>query len=137
MGLDFEEMSTMNAQRAERWHGRNWLDAKDPWSLADWANAMGGEAGEAQNIVKKMRRIEANLWDKQTYPGDATVVLSRLAQLHGSEAYEELREMLGNELADVVLYADLLAQKAGLDLAACVRTKFNRTSEVQNFPERL
>lgn len=44
---------------------------------------------------------------------------------------------LADELADVVLYADLLAQKAGIELAGAIRAKFNRVSEAQGFPERI
>jgi hypothetical protein len=31
--------------------------------LADWSNAMCGEAGEAANVVKKIRWIETGLWE--------------------------------------------------------------------------
>src|SRR5438132_10255212 len=60
----------------------------DSWSPTDWACALAGEVGEACNLIKKMRR------------GDPKIT----------------RIDVGEELADVVIYADLLAQRLGLDL---------------------
>jgi NTP pyrophosphatase (non-canonical NTP hydrolase) len=48
-----------------------------------------------------------------------------------------LRTMLADEIADVVIYADLLAHFYGIDLATAVTAKFNRKSIEQGFPERL
>lgn len=71
----------------------------DSWSPQDWACAMAGETGEACNLIKKLRRNEAID--------------------HGD---------IGRELADVVIYADLLAARLRLDLGAAVRGKFNEVS---------
>ena len=60
---------------------------------------MAGETGEACNLIKKLRRGEA------VRP-----------------------ETIGEEIADVVIYADLLAARLGLDLGECVRAKFNLVS---------
>lgn len=125
-------MSETNRQRCARWHGEGW-PAGDSWSLADWSNAMAGEAGElleaaqavamatgkAANIVKKVRRAETGA------PG----------ALDPNRA--ELLEQLGNELADVWLYCDLLAQRAGIDLQAAIVRKFDAVSVREGFPERL
>lgn len=132
--LTFERLSAINGSRCERWHGPEWREPEDAWTIADWSNAMCGEAGETANVVKKLRRIDADLWDKQKYPGEAR---GDLVHKPPAEAREKLIEMLTNELADVILYADLLAQKAGIDLGAAVRGKFNRVSAAQGFPERL
>ena len=45
--------------------------------------------------------------------------------------------MLANEIADVTLYLDLLADHYGIDVEAAIRRKFNIVSERQGFPERL
>lgn len=82
----------------------------DSWSLTDWATAVGGECGEALNIVKKLRRL-----DVETSPVN---VPDR----------ESLLDALASEIADTVIYADLLAARAGIDLAAAVRAKFNAVS---------
>lgn len=113
--LDFAQLRVQNVARRMRWHGE-----ADEWSGADWSNAMCGEAGEAANVVKKLRRHE-------THTGTA----------YNTPEVEELLPALAEELADVVTYADLLADKYDIDLGAAVRAKFNRVSEAQGFPERL
>jgi len=50
------------------------------WSPSDWSNAMAGECGEVCNLTKKLRRSE-----------DVPI------------------ERIGQEIADTVIYADLLA----------------------------
>lgn len=105
--VDLGELRRQNVSRLERWHGDD-----DGWTLADWSNAMCGEAGEAANVVKKIRRTESVLWDKQKYPGDGASAHAKLADLSASDARAALIENLANELADVVCYADLLAHHA-------------------------
>lgn len=116
-GLTFAALRAQNAKRTGRWHPGFPVD--DEWSGADWSNAMCGEAGEAANIVKKLRRHETGLRGVFDKPR------------------AELLEALAHELADIIIYADLLAQKYGIDLAAAVAEKFNVVSERQGFPERL
>lgn len=52
--MDIYGMLEINRRRCERWHPGF---PHDPggWSGADWSNAMCGEAGEAANVVKKLR----------------------------------------------------------------------------------
>jgi NTP pyrophosphatase (non-canonical NTP hydrolase) len=114
--LTFAHMSEVNRSRCRRWHDP---DTSDPWSGADWSNAMCGEAGEAANAVKKLRRYETHTAPQNTPPR------------------EELALMLAAELADVILYVDLLAAHYGIDLAAAIAAKFNVVSIRQGFPERL
>ncbi len=45
------------------------------------------------------------------------------------ETEAELRAMLADELADVVIYLDLLTQAAGLDLNTVRDAKFAKTSK--------
>jgi ribosomal protein L12E/L44/L45/RPP1/RPP2 len=52
--LNFAELQRTSVLRCLRWHGPD----SEPWSGADWSNAMCGEAGEAANVVKKLRRLE-------------------------------------------------------------------------------
>lgn len=78
------------------------------WTLTDWACAMAGETGEACNLIKKLRRGE------KIPPRN-----------------------VGKELADIVIYADLLADKLGLSLAECVQQKFNEVSKRVNSPYKL
>lgn len=122
--MELRRISETNRQRADRWHNgfpRN----EDGWTLADWSNAMCGEAGETANVVKKIRRIETGL--RQAQQGERDDV----------RMYDELLTKLGTEIGDTFVYLDLLAQAAGLSLNACVINTFNRVSEREGFPERL
>lgn len=116
MSLNFEELRAANKSRAERWHG----PSTEPWSLADWSNAMCGEAGEAANVVKKIRRWQTSIGQSYNTPGEV-------------ELYSDLAE----EIADLLIYADLLAMNANIDLGEAIRHKFNHVSVKQGFPERL
>jgi NTP pyrophosphatase (non-canonical NTP hydrolase) len=81
---------------------------------------MAGEAGEVCNAVKKLRRLEDGTnpaKDPQTE----------------SEAIKDI----GAELADTVIYCDLLAARLGLDLSVEIRAKFNEVSRRMNSSVRL
>lgn len=69
------------------------------WKPWEWSNAMAGEVGEVCNLTKKMLRGEdINLDD------------------------------LAEEISDVVIYADLLAARLGIDLEEAIIKKFNKVS---------
>lgn len=116
--LTFAKLQEVSAARCARWH-HGFPHGKSDWSGADWSNAMQGEAGEAGNVVKKLRRIETNTVGSKD-PG-----------------HEALLDKLGEELADTIIYADLLATFYGIDLATHVVAKFNAVSVREGFPERL
>lgn len=124
LDLSFDELNTVNVQRAKRWHP-GFPNAEDGWVGSDWSNAMCGEAGEAANVVKKLRRLETGL--KQAAQGD----------LSNQAMESQLLEKLSKEIGDVIIYADLLATYYDLDLGACVAYAFNQVSEREGFPERL
>lgn len=113
--LTFRNVQLTNERRCRRWHNPE----TEPWTGADWSNAMCGEAGEAANVVKKLRRHETG-----TSPA-------------GDPDAPFLRLMLAEEIADVILYAFLLANHYDIDVESAVVHKFNLVSERQNFPERL
>jgi NTP pyrophosphatase (non-canonical NTP hydrolase) len=136
MGLDLNDLATTNAERCKRWHP----ETSEPWSLADWSNAMTGEAGEAANMVKKLRRIET-----RTDTGPWTHVVHSTGRVVAHDRDTQARILakgIGLELADVVIYADLLAQEltrkyGGYDLSNLIVTKFNAVSHREGYPERL
>ncbi len=109
--MELEYLVEMNNARKALWHGEN-----DPWTLADWGNAMGEECGEAQNVIKKMRRLELGM-----------------RQQRSPQTMEEFRKMLGDELADTILYALLTASAAGIDINVAIHDKFNEVSEREGF----
>lgn len=109
-------ISTINMVRALRWHP----EGLESWSLSDWGIALMGEAGEMCNVVKKLNRIRDGLVGNKSH-----------------EDHETLTGMLGDEIADVFIYLDLFARRAGFNLEDVVKRKFNATSERVGFPERL
>ncbi len=113
--LKFDDLRVVNVSRCLRWHPPGSI----PWNAADWSNALCGEAGELANVVKKIRRHETGCVN------------------NGDPSLAELKPMSADELADVVIYADLLAHYLGIDLGEAVRNKFNRSSVKFGFPERL
>lgn len=118
--LSFAELATANLSRCSHWHKNGIGD----WSVTDWSNAVTGELGETCNAIKKMRRIEDQIANLNE-PGRELQTLA------------EARAKIGGELADTLIYLDLLAQRLGFDLGAEVKRKFNETSIRYNFPERL
>jgi len=82
--LTFSHLRDQNLPRCRRWHP----EGAPPWSFSDWFLALGGEAGEALNVVKKLNR------DRDGLAGN---LKSHLA----------LVDDLGGELADVVIYLDI------------------------------
>ena len=100
---EYTDLRSANRARQREWD----TDSRIVGPLGKlWrANELAGEAGEASNVVKKLVREELGI------RGSRTTV-----------------ERLGEELADVVICADLLAQEYGIDLDAAVARKFNATS---------
>lgn len=75
---------------------------------------LGGEVGEALNIVKKIER-------------------ERLGMIGSRATIEEL----GEELADVIISVDLMAMDLNIDLSTIVKNKFNKTSEKYGLSVKL
>lgn len=114
----FNELRLLNTKRAERWHGPH----SEPWTGADWSNAMCGEAGETANAVKKMRRLETHVHSNNpAQPTDVQIA----------------RDMIAKEIGDTLLYLDLLAAHYEIDLGETLCKVFNQVSEREGLPERL
>ena len=119
--LTFKELADANGTRANRWHKNGLKD----WSPMEWACAAAGEMGECCNAVKKLKRIEDEIANLSADPS---------RQLSNRP---EAILAIGEEIADTVIYLDLLAQRLGIDIASFLIHKFNETSERYGFPERL
>lgn len=113
--LTFQKLRIANLSRCEKWHGSAGVH---DWNLSEWGVAMGGECGEALDAIKKINRVDSNI-------------------LGNKKSREELMNDLANELADIIIYADLLAARAGIDLDTAIISKFNEVSNRFNFPELL
>lgn len=97
-----------NAARQAEWDPQNKI------TLTFTAIELAGECGEAMNVIKKLER-------------------ERL----GLEGSRDSKEHLAEELADIVITADLVALRAGIDLDAAIKTKFNSVSAKRSFKTRL
>ena len=110
------DFSKRNLQRCESPTGFNHKISS--WSLSDWTTAVAGEFGESANIIKKINRFR----DRIT--GNAR-----------EETLEVLLSRLKDELADTLIYLDLLIQAAGFDPEEIVESKFKRTSDKIGYQE--
>lgn len=107
-GLTFNVLGEANRRRLPQFrnaHGDIAHENNDgsDWSLNDWYTAMIGEAGEAGNILKKVRR--------------------------GDFSLHEARAELSDELADVATYLEILADQCGINLGHAIISKFNVVSK--------
>jgi NTP pyrophosphatase (non-canonical NTP hydrolase) len=124
-GMTFSRFAQANRSRCERWYP----EGIESWDLNKWMVAITGELGEAANKLKKLNRLEDKLvGNKGTVSEDPFALIQDIAE----------------EIADVVIYADLFIQCAAemavnpkLTLEQVIRTKFNEVSERNGFPERL
>jgi len=107
--LTFDNLRQANALRQAENKGE-----ESTWGLTDWSNALAGEAGEVCGFTKKAKR-----------------------QLPGDPALDDIKHNIALELADVVIYADILASKIGISLGEAVREKFNIVSERRESNVRL
>lgn len=112
----FREIQLANTLRAKRWHTTGLME----WSGLEWAGAMCGEAGEAANVAKKLRRIECGITGNKS-----------------EDTHDALVRKLALELADTAIYMSLLASHYGIDLDATIVDAFNAKSEQLGLPERV
>lgn len=98
--IAFNDLRDANARRADEIDDRK--HAISYYSGQHWVCGLASELGEVADIIQDAAR--------------------------GKTLYEDV-EHLAEEIADVVIYADLLAQRYGINLGDAVRRKFNKTSE--------
>jgi NTP pyrophosphatase (non-canonical NTP hydrolase) len=109
----FDLRGHINLRSANIARQKEW-DEGQQLSIEYFGNALAGEVGEACNVIKKLAR-------------------QRLG-LKGSTA---TTTMLADELADAVIYIDLIALREGINLDKAVALKFNATSEKLGFRTRM
>lgn len=120
--MRIRQIQAINAKRAKRWHKKGISD----WSALEWAGAMCGEAGEAANAAKKLKRLEGKLRNLNTEEG-------RLAL----NTVNKAKEAVSREVADTFIYGLLLIELMGHDAEFWLAHVFNRKSREYGFPERL
>lgn len=89
------------------------------WKLTEWVNATAGEVGEMSEMILLAAIVKGlgavGNWTKKAERGDVTL--------------DEIRPKIAKEMADVTIYLDLLAFRAGINLGQAVMDKFNEVSE--------
>lgn len=105
--LDLNSLRIQNVGRCEEVFHK-----LDDWSPSDWATALAGEVGECCNFIKKLRRLDG-------------------ADAHHDTPKERdfLKQEIGKELADILIYLDLLAARFDIDLSEVTIKKFNEVSD--------
>lgn len=114
--MKFREFSEANRQRCEAADGFG--HDLGSWSLSDWFTATTGELGEAANIAKKLNRVRDGITGN-------------------TQGEAELRAAFRNEVADVFIYLDLMAQSQGFFLEDAVREAFNAKSRQIGYPRQI
>lgn len=99
VGLTIADLQSAHSKRQDEWCP----DQKPDLSFR--GNELGGECGEAQNVIKKLER-----------------------ERHGWRGSRDTVEHLAEELADVIHCAVLVAITAGIEIEPAVVAKFNDTS---------
>jgi NTP pyrophosphatase (non-canonical NTP hydrolase) len=89
-------------------------DTEGQITLSYRGNELAGEVGEACNIIKKLERERMGIKGSRASLAD-----------------------LAEELADVIICADLIALQLGIDLDRAVAEKFNKTSEKVGLATRM
>lgn len=97
--MKFNKLSKANKERSPLIQQH--FDIQD-WSLGDWCTKVGEEYGEVCRAIIRIMR---------------------------GKDIEEHKKNLGEELADLVVSADLLACHAGINLEEEIKKKFNSTSD--------
>lgn len=115
------ELFATSVARCQRWHP----GGIEEWSPLEWSGAMCGEAGEAANAAKKLKRIESKLQN----------INAPWRQLIDVEA---AKKQVAEEVADTILYGLLLMARVGItNPETVISDVFNRKSEEYGFPERV
>ncbi len=121
--MKINDLMNIDVARSKRWHPNGGLES---WTALEWAGAMCGEAGEAANAAKKLKRVEDEL---SNLSADATRHL---------DTAEKAQRYVMRECADTILYALLLMARCGCtDAEEVIRGVFNAKSVEYGFPERL
>jgi hypothetical protein len=110
--LTFAHLRRANVARCEELY----RDVTD-WSPLEWTNALGAEYGQICKMMKRLSEHEKRprIWaltDRQ-------------------------RQKLQDLLADLVIFADLLADRTAIDLGLAVKLRFNEVSEANHSEHRL
>jgi NTP pyrophosphatase (non-canonical NTP hydrolase) len=118
--MTLKELIDANTARAKRWHNGH----IEEWSALEWAAAMAGEAGEACNAAKKLKRLECQ-------------IASINADERNPQSEQDAKIAVAKECADTIIYALLVFERVGIDAEYMIAQVFNTKSAEYGFPERI
>lgn len=118
MNLDLDHLREVNVKRCNAvFHPEGGMEE---WTPAEWAMCVAGEAGEVCGDVKKLKRLDGNV-------------------VYNAQGYQEREDLgkrivdnIGIEIADTIIYLDLLAARLGINLSEVITRKFNLVSHQNN-----
>src|SRR6266851_1036676 len=100
--MTVKEIADKSLSRSNRWHNGD----MNNWSALEWAGAMAGEAGEACNAAKKLKRLDDGI--------------PSIDELERNITDREIAKLkIGLEAADTIMYAFCLAARVGVDIEEC------------------
>ena len=114
--VTFAKLRQTNLDRQKEWH----TPETKEWTLSDWGVAMAGEAGEVCDAIKKYNRITGGFANISAISTEAEAIAA-----------------IGKEVADTIIYLDLLANVLGIDVGKAVTDKFNEVSDKYGFKTRM
>lgn len=117
--MNFREFQRINKERCE--DPQAFDHPMEEWSIAEWTNALCGEAGEAANISKKIIRLRS-----------AVAKMNKI-----NDTQDELKEKLCQELADTIIYADLCFSRINRTTEVEVAKYFNLKSKELLLPDKF
>ena len=98
------------------------------WTVSDWALAVAGETGELAEVLLLYSLMTMSL-------GKAGNVMKKMRRKDFNPAV--VVDDISEELADVVIYLDMLADSLGIDLGGAVIYKWNKKSDQLDIPLSL
>ncbi len=112
--MKMSDLRDANMRRQSAWPGAGAID------LSFRGLELGGEVGEALNLIKKLVRLRRG-------------IVGQIGEV-GHSQNVKLRDAIALELADVVICCDLIAMELDIDLAKAVPHKFDITSHKVGVP---
>lgn len=107
MFFSFQELRIKNVSRCE---SQAFNHKIHDWLPSQWSNAHAGEVGELMIEFGKLLQL-CNTVKKHDRGDDIN------------------KELIADEIADIVIYLDLLAARLGIELSSAVVKKFNTKSD--------
>ncbi len=121
IGLNLLALRAANIARQQVFtnaKGENIKATTPEWLLSQWVNATAGEAGELAEMVL-MAAVTKSL---------GTIANAVKKVERGDFDLDHVRELIGKESADVLIYLDLLCDRAGISLSDATIAKWNEVS---------